>query len=288
MTTFTPPERWPFLAGEAVYYVQYTTGTRPITATPAIVLACQTLRNLPLGCSKASVQRADKSRTSSVRANSLVYRGYCGACEVPAIVGPADTLICPRCQDLAVPLPPPDDLVVRFFPLSEYTWSRAMRFQAQHPTWPWQQARAAANDVFDTAYEGMLARLGLRRLYHSGDYDRPIGDQRGDQRLLNILDAAALLGDAALFLSAHQELSERQSAAGRSRYLAQRLLNLSPERLEATLDLILDLGGDEEPPPAAPAVSFIPLPERPEDDAQPDGADEMTRWLEEQFRKKAA
>lgn len=286
--TFTPPERWPFQGGEAIYYLPSNqSNIRPTVYIPAIVLSCQNFKGL-LRCGKASIQRSDKPRPSSVSPSSLVYRGYCAACEVPAIEGTGGALICPRCQEKAIALPPPDELVVRWYPLDQYREPRVMRFQIQHPTWSWNAAREAADAVFDTAYEGMLERLGLRRLYNSSDYSLDaIADYHINSRLLNILSAAALLGDDALFLSTHQELSARQAETSRSRYLARRLLALSPERL---LDLLGDLREEEadEPPPPPPTVSFIPLPERPESDAEPDGADDMTRWLEQQFKKRAA
>lgn len=278
-STFTPAERWPFQAGEAVYYLPNDhSRVRPMPLIPAIVLACHQMRGSPRA--SATIRRDDKERPSSVNANGLVYRGYCEACEVPAIVGASGVLICPRCLENAAPLPPPDRLVVRWFPLGCWLHPMMARRQVEHPTWTWSAVRDVATMPHEEAYEDMLLRMGLPRLYNSVNFERPIEERQYDSRLLSIMDAAAILRDDALFLSTHQELRARQADVARSRYLAQRLLSLSPDRLEMLLDLA---SGD-----APPAVSFIPLPARPEGDDTPDGADETTRWVEEQFRKKRA
>jgi hypothetical protein len=96
-----------------------------------------------------------------VSASSLVYRGYCAACEVPAIVGSQGALICPRCQQLVVMMPPPDQLVLRWFPLDGWTRSlrqrrgRAAASMAKHlqTMTPECQAELALNLIEDEVEE---------------------------------------------------------------------------------------------------------------------------------------
>lgn len=288
IATFTPPERWPFLAGQAVWHLPSGhSWNYPMPLIPAIVLSCHTLRGCPLGSSKASIVRADKLRPSNVSASRLVYRGFCQACEVPAIEGTHSTLICPACGQLAVALPPPDQLIVRWFPLNEWLESRVMRRQIEHPTWSWRAAREAADTPYEEAYEGMLRRLKLPRLYNSVDFSSDTYEERRlTDRQLGTLQAAALLGDDALFLSTHQELSARQVQRSQARAIARRLQSISQAELARIADvLMLD---DDEPPTRPPTVTLIPLPERPDGDDAPGGADELTGWLEQQFRKKTA
>jgi hypothetical protein len=287
--TAQPATRWPFQPGEAVYYVPSDySWIRPMPIIPAIVLTCEHFANpLRNRRARATIQRDDKARPSSVRACNLVYRGYCSACEVPAIVGPNDTLICPRCHEDAVPLPPTDRLVVRWYPLDEWLDAMVMRRQIEHPTWPWRQAREAMDEVIDGGYTAMLERLGLGRLYSSSYNVSDLVDTQQEHRLFGLLRVYAVLEDAGAFLSTYQDLITFQVDVSRKLAIARRLQQLNGDQIDRVLDEVRDLA-DEPTQPSRPVYLDLPEPpERTAEDSEPDGADDTTAWLERQFRRAA-
>ena len=89
---------------------------------------------------------------------SLAYAGYCARCEAPALAG--EPLVCPRCEAPAEPVPPPFDLVARWFP--------AFRPDAPPYSSPAFSLHAAAralvtgqpmNDAFDELHRWRQAQI---------------------------------------------------------------------------------------------------------------------------------
>ena len=107
----------PYNPGQAIYYTPYPGGlSNAIIPTPAIVLRAT---------EKRVRIRLDNGREASVSARYICYRGYCEACELPAVED-AGQLLCPHCAAPAVAAIPPDRIL--FDQLGELPiWGRAAR-----------------------------------------------------------------------------------------------------------------------------------------------------------------
>jgi hypothetical protein len=259
-----PATTMPFLPGQAIWYEPSNHSmTKPYLPQliPAVILDCE--RDRPFA--RARICRLDKTRPTRVGARGLAYRGYCEACEVPAIQGEGDRLICPECLRPAAELPPPVTLTAQWFPVDDWQWPMTIRHAAEHPDWNYWAARHAADHVVTTALEGTHARLGLpKRLARSGE--RWIGDYHA----LKALDFYAVLGDDAGFQVAYERLRHLQEGA-------------DDAEIRTTIERLF---GDQLPPPR---LVFLPIDiERVKDDSEPDGEDETTTWLRHQFRRRAA
>jgi hypothetical protein len=98
-----------------------------------------------------------------------------------------------------------------------------------------------------------------------------------EHRALDILRMAAILGDSALFLATHQELSTRQRRGRAATSMARHLQTLTPERLaELALELI-----DDDTKEQAPPLEIA----HPAGDDAPDGEDTsaFAVWLRRQL-----
>src|SRR4051812_28792237 len=128
----TPAERFPFKPGEAVWYEPSGHSmTKPYLAQliPATIINCDNVGSH----SSARIQREDKPRITKVAAAGLMYRGFCASCQVPAITGPGGGLACPNCDAPPVNMPPPDVLMIQWFPLDRWIVPMAIRRAAEHP-----------------------------------------------------------------------------------------------------------------------------------------------------------
>ena len=105
----------PAPAGEAVFFLPNNSAWgKPAPFIPATVTDPRDI--LIKAYAKARIQRDDKPRPMRVHCSSLAYRGFCGDCLVPAVVEQGE-LLCPQCGRAAIAEPPPDALVLRWFPL---------------------------------------------------------------------------------------------------------------------------------------------------------------------------
>lgn len=257
-TSYQPAERWPFQPGEAVYYEPSNHSmTRPYISelAKATVVSCRDNR--------ISIQREDKSKVSTVDARNLSYRGYCPHCEQPAVALPNKSLICPMCDKPALAEPLPDLLALRLFPRDSWKTPMTVRRAFDNPTWPFWSVRDAVSELVEAAYKGMLERFQLKELRPRNEHDW-VRHYNGER----LLEFYAVLGDEAGFQATYRDLEEyanKPSAALR--------------------EIMQSLFGDELPAPRAVVVNLPPLPERIADDSEPDGADDLTRWLECQFKR---
>jgi len=258
----TPPERWPFKPGEAVWYEPSgDSQTKPYLPQliPATIIDCEA--DVQFG--QARIQRADKPRVTRVNAGGLMYRGFCASCQIPAVAGPGGRLECPNCDAPPVEMPPPDVLTLQWFPLDKWYLPMAIRRAAEHPDWCYWATREASSEAIDAAYNGMLSRLGLKEpAYGSTDNVRR---WMREYHAIERLKFYALLDNTDGFHATYQEL-KRQQAGGLVTEVSAFIDELTRDKL----------------PDARPI--FIPINiERIADDSEPDGPCEITRWLERQF-----
>lgn len=260
----TPPERFPFKPGEAVWYEPSNHSmTKPYLGEliPATIMDCDGK------FSSARIQRDDKPRTTKVEAAGLMYRGFCASCQVPAMVGQGGRLKCPNCDAPPVEMPPPDTLTIQWFPLDKWIVPMAIRRAAEHPDWAYWATRQDAGETIDTAYDGMLVRLGLMKPGYglTEDVRRWMREYYAIERL----KFYALLDNPDGFHQVYQELKRQQEGG-------------SAAEIRAIMDVITR---DELP---APRPVFVPIDiKRIADDSEPDGPDEFTAWLERQFGRAA-
>ena len=108
----------------------------------------------------------NSGRETGVRIDYVAYRGYCEACQAPAIE--AETLICPRCRKPAIDTIPPDRIL--FDQFGELpTWGRVARdVQAGKCT---NLATWHDNRNLDSDYEALIRMLKRTKLYYSWSTD---------------------------------------------------------------------------------------------------------------------
>lgn len=131
MPTYAPPV-WPFQVGEAIYWWPHVgfTGPRPFYAGVVARVGAATSRRVTV--------QLDDGRKRSVDASNLVYQGFCPRCEAPAVVG--HRLRCPRCEQAAEAMPPPEELIRRWFHhghVSDHLWLREVLLTGC----TWEEAR---------------------------------------------------------------------------------------------------------------------------------------------------
>ncbi len=263
MTIFQPPTLWPFEPDTAVYCVQYDKQSEPPLRIPAVVLWVRGTR--------ASVQRADKTRITSTRLRRLALRGYCAVCPAPAMII-AGQLVCSKCQAPAVDAPPPDDLVLRWFPLAEYHSGLLMRRSFEHPGWSYTAVSHAAVDTMQHAYAEMLERLGLPWLYVSGNGQTA----REEYRLFELMHLYAAMNDDRAFLATYRDLSRLQACPAPPRS------DRRPLVVDWEDSFLLHLM-DRRPPEEEEETHARPVDDQPDTDHSTD----LDRWLDEQFRRAA-
>lgn len=257
MTYLQSPGHHHFKAGQAVFYLGQQRQKALFTPIPAIIAKDDS----------SWIQWPD-GHVSSVGYSTLVYRGYCPHCPVPAVLDVDQQLVCPQCGTAAIDCPPPDDLIIRWFPMGMVWVHMTAQRAAAHPTWTWKQARQdarAALTVIDQRTYSLAEQLGL---------PRPKWSMADDQYPMIVrMRFYAFLGDTAAYLEAYHELAHVQRV---NEERTNRRLNV----VDSLLDLILaeDVFVKEQERRKA---------QRAAADSTPDGADELTDWLERQFRKAA-
>jgi hypothetical protein len=262
MTTLTPPELHCYQPGEAVFYIPSAMRRKePFAGIPAVVLRATTYN--------ARIVKITGQK-SVISPRALVYRGYCAACERPAHDRNGD-LICPQCGELAIPVPPPDHLVIRWYPLGTISQPMMVHRAIINPTLTWSQAWEAgcraARAISDTVPAAMQ-RLGLPVI--SSNYNGDFYQWRRETPIYSRMTFYAAVGDDAAFLAAYRELEAEQAKAASGRRL---------------LDALRLLVEDDDPD--ATGLRVAPKWQPPADDQEPDQADEITAWLATQMRRAA-
>jgi hypothetical protein len=276
------PTTWPFQVGEAVYYVNGMRETLPPAPVPAVIVrVCERWRTYHWA--SVSILRSDKVRPSKVHCATLVYRGYCPRCEVPAHAD-GSRLFCPTCGADVRELPPPDDLVIRWFPFDDYSRSMAMHRAALDPSLTWSQAKAASDETLAATYAAALARLGITEpeTRSTSDFDGTYDIHR-----INEMRYCALVGNDAGLLAAHDAILNAPKTIDTAA-MYDKLAELGLMVVKCWKALKDEEADDLPPLPRPGRPVLLPLPERTADDAEPDGADDLTRWLTQQFGRKAA
>ena len=260
-----PPGAHHFQEGEAVYYTGRQSWGKPFAPVPAVIVRAP-----------RRIRYLDTGKEATPHHDSLVYRGYCAACAVPAHTN-GRALYCPLCGADAVDCPPPDALIVRWFPLGQAYGPMTAYRAATHPEQAWnvahKQARAAI-DAIDYGIPTFAARLGLepRRPRYA-----PNTNWDAETTPYYAMRFHAYFRNEAAYRDAYRALEAAQQV--------QPLPN-DRELLLAALDRLIEVT-DSLPPtrprPAAPVLRVV----RSADDSQPDGADATTAWLEQQFNRAA-
>jgi hypothetical protein len=269
MTANTRPERtWHFQPREAIYIAPYGAYKRPVAVTPAVVTKVKG--------EYVTMIRADGARRT-MKADNLVHRGYCEACRVPAILDGAH-LVCPRCERKAVDAPPPDDIMFTLY--TDPGWQRRVR-ESLLTGCTLRETYGAIGKRDADAFHAMLEQHGLYAewLFSRGPWrsDSPLHYQMDEE-----LERAAILGDADAFKAIYERYAER----ARGNRVLDGFLALCGEDMDR-VDALLDVLESERLYRATGRAVSVPVVERPADDAEPDGPDEVTSWLERQFKQAA-
>jgi hypothetical protein len=256
-----PPTHHWFKAGEAVLYLGTQCQRQPLVPIRAVIIR-----------DHSTWIRWPDGHISSVDRSRLVYRGHCDVCAVPAVLD-RDQLVCPLCGHSAIDCPPPDDLVVRHFPLGIAYSQMAAHRATVHPDWTWRQAYddasavIAAMDATADAYAGRLGLPVLKWNVRNWEAEFPINVR---------MRFSAYIGDEAAYRAAYHELARIQQETSSALSI-----------LDTLLDFILDQADDT---PGRPSQRLVLPPldlQRTADDSEPDGADDLTRWLDQQFGRAA-
>jgi hypothetical protein len=258
-----PATHWPFRPGHAVWYEPSGHSmTKPYLSE--LIQATIIDSELDIAHARTRIQRIDKPRATRVASAGLMFRGFCANCQVPAMAGQGGRLECPNCD---APPPPPDVLIVQWFPLDNWRVPMAIRRAAEHPDWSYWATRHDADNLIQTAYKGMLEQLKLPQLpsVSTSDIERWMHSARAIERL----KFYAMLGHTDGFHAAYQELRSYQQGSS-----------------AAEICSLIDEITRDKLPKARPV--FLPINiQRCKDDSEPDGPDDLTRWLEQQFRRAA-
>lgn len=256
---------WPFAVGQAVYFAPMGGAyCRPVQVFPAVVTR--------VNGEHITIWRDDGLRRT-VGVSNLVYQGYCQACRVPAVRG--DGLVCPRCEQPALAEPPPDDLSSLWFPDRHDHWSCLVR-ESVVSGCTRREAHDTVRERSHAAWQAMLEQTGLLESWRRSGRAWSHSEGYAQNCRLDHMEKLARIGDAEGFIALYRQNGGRMP--GESSDLAT---------IEALLDLLLDRAGDG-PGRVSQRLQLAPLTlERPAADSAPDGADEVTRWLDQQFRKAA-
>lgn len=267
-----PAMYYPFKPGEAVYYLPHPSGfCNQQELIPAMVLkAPHTQVESHIKKVYITILRAD-GRTTRVWGNRLAYQGYCSFCSVPAVVGCDDgQLICPQCGELATNVPPPDELTLRWYPLEHARSAQIARICAQTGC-TYGEALEQHNTRSNTAFYSLLGKHGMLN---------EMWGRRGPWTVENqqfywfcrVMEWYADLGDEESFLS----------------YYRAHGGDLPSERTERLISFFESLLDGNGPGCASQRLQLAPLDiVRPASDSEPDGADELTAWLDQQFKHAA-
>jgi hypothetical protein len=265
----------PYQPGQAIYLIgKHGVGNdAPPELYPAIVLRTTEKRVRILLAS---------GRESSVAPHSICWRAWCEACALPAV--DAEHPICPACGRAATEGIPPDrvlfDQIGELPPMAR--WVRNYLAGAR-----WADAHPVRAEIKNDPFEAMLKRTGL---YHSWsiewryDQDTEKITARGHwDRLDRVrLGDLARLGDDAAFVA---EYRRQVAALGLEDEIAKDAEYR--EWLREFTAMIHEMADNEPPPSRRAVVIELPPIERPADDSEPSGADDVTRWLDDQFGRAA-
>jgi hypothetical protein len=164
-------------------------------------------------------------------------------------------------------MPPPDVLLIQWFPLDQWRIPMSIRRAAEHPDWCYWAARNDADETIEGAYNGMLSRLGISEPEYGSSDD--VRAWMRNYHAIERLKFYALLDNPDGFHATYQELKRRQEGG-------------SAAEMRSFLD---ELTRDKLP---EPRPVFIPINiERCKDDSKPDRACDITRWLDQQFGRAA-
>jgi hypothetical protein len=246
----------PFEIGNAVLIAKHPLSfIRRIAPIPGIITS--------MGAQYATVQTAE--RRIRVMPIDLHHRGYCERCEVAATVDTTGALVCLQCgADASASVP------IHRLP----RWDRRIDMYMVHLTremlttgCTMGEAIGAVHKKQRDAWDAMMHQTGLIESYHR--FDDVWFDAAVAQRYRDKMEDAAEQGDAGAFVELYRE------ARGFLMYLRAASLIRLRDEMEADAS---DLPDRPEPPSGIV---------RPADDAQPDGEDDMTRWVQQQFRRAA-
>lgn len=202
----TIPERWPFKAGEAVYFLPWSSHRgRPIPWVPATIVETPSEQT-----TKVRIRRDDRSCPTRVDADQVTYRGYCGTCLVPAVTQDG-ALVCPRCGGTAIAEPPPDNLIARWFPPASWDGMLLFRRSFEHPDWSRTKARKDARATIEGAWTTALARLGLNEPTPRSSYDYGTANWNLEWGFIRHMRFYAMLRDDTALLAAYEQLKQHQA-----------------------------------------------------------------------------
>lgn len=260
-----PAKSYPFKPGEAVYQLKET---NVFSSTPTLIPAIVVASAKPGKRARVAIWRNDEKRTY-VQGDNLIYRGYCSFCGVPAVVGGEDRLICPTCGETATAVPPPPELTLRWYPLGQDSNAQAAReCILTGCSWSdgWDVVRArhqGARKMFDKH------RLSYDKQHGHGPWGRVT--ETGYGYFSGRMDWYAELGDEESFI-AYYKAHGGELPIERANRLAEHLQGLM----------------DGDGPGVSRRMVLPPLDiERSADDSTPDGADDLTAWLDRQFARAA-
>lgn len=187
----TPPTRYPFKPGEAIYWLP--SSHRMMSPPPRVRGVVISATN------QAYIQREGGSR-AAVNISYLAYAAYCPHCYAPGVQTTRGRLMCPGCGGSVIDVPPPDEMVILRFPLDYFGWyvSMAMRRAIINPTWTWKQAIVDRDETINRAYQRMLRRLGL---------EKPVYRNGQDGRIAEHLKYYAMLDHEVAFLATYFQLT---------------------------------------------------------------------------------
>jgi hypothetical protein len=265
----------PFKPGQAVYYLPYIGLNKPPITEPAIVLRTTEKRVRILLTS---------GRESSVSADYICYCGYCAVCQLPAVDN-AGQLLCPQCGAAAVAAIPPDRIL--FDQLGELpTMARKVRGVLNG-----EVTTLADCSLLNSDYAAWVKMLKQTKLYYSWSTDCEVWSTFRTGRMRDL----AIIGDEAGFIAEYRRLAAEHGVKDAivQYEKIEKALDLFDKLLQAVEageydDLIEEFEsgtrGSLPRRPSRPVMLDLPdAPERSADDAEPSGADDITRWLDGQF-----
>jgi hypothetical protein len=192
----TPPTRYPFRPGEAVYFLP---ATHRMTAPPPRI------RGVVLSANDYTIYiKREDGCCAAVKTANLAYAAFCPHCDAPAVMTKRGRLVCPGCGGPVIEQPLPDEMVLLRF-LLDFGWytSMTMRRAILNPNWSYRQAIVDRAATIDSAVQRMLRRLGLAK---------PAWRSNNGYRAVEHLRYYAMLEHEAAFLATYYELLGQPAA----------------------------------------------------------------------------
>lgn len=204
---------------------------------------------------RVTVRPIAGGRAWCARPENLIYCGYCPDCKQPAI-DQAGALVCPNCHAPAIAEPPPDRVAA-------LVYCPDMLFSAQRTREMLLTGCNGHKAVYEVDLRFNMARWLMIARIGCPPWAVPDHDVLFNQRFL--------------------ELALRDDIEGCRLAIIDGLARaISPEALDA-----IHAGFDDDEPDTLPPVASLYW-QQPADDMQPDGADDLTAWLDRQFDRGAA